>query len=33
MIDAIKKAAVTGHMGDGRIFVIPIERSIRIRDE
>ena len=33
VIDAIKKAAVTGHMGDGRIFVIPIERSIRVRDE
>ncbi len=33
VIDAIRKAAVTGHMGDGRIFVIPIEKSIRIRDE
>ena len=32
-IDAIKKAASTGHMGDGRIFVLPVERSIRIRDE
>ncbi len=33
VIDTIRKAAVTGHMGDGRIFVIPIERSIRIRSE
>lgn len=32
-IDAIKNAAATGHMGDGRIFVLPVERSIRIRDE
>ena len=32
-ITAIKKAAATGHMGDGRIFVLPVERSIRIRDE
>lgn len=33
VIDTIKVAAATGHMGDGRIFVIPVERSIRIRDE
>lgn len=32
-IQAIKNAATTGHMGDGRIFVMPVERSIRIRDE
>ncbi len=32
-IDAIKSAARTGHKGDGRIFVIPVEKSIRIRDE
>lgn len=32
-IAAIKGAAATGHMGDGRIFVLPVERSIRIRDE
>ena len=31
-IDAIMDAARTGHMGDGRIFVIPVETSIRIRD-
>ncbi len=32
-IDAIRSAARTGHEGDGRIFVIPVEKSIRIRDE
>jgi len=32
-IDAIKSAARTGHKGDGRIFVLPVEKSIRIRDE
>ncbi len=31
-ITAIKTAASTGHMGDGRIFVIPVEESIRIRE-
>lgn len=31
-VDAIKSAASTGHMGDGRIFVLPVERSVRIRD-
>jgi nitrogen regulatory protein P-II 1 len=32
-IDAIISAANTGHFGDGRIFVIPVERSIRVRQE
>ena len=31
VIDAIKKGAYTGKIGDGRIFVIPIEESIKIR--
>ena len=31
-VDAIRGAACTGHMGDGRIFVMPVEMSIRIRD-
>ena len=31
-IDAVRNAACTGHMGDGRIFVMPVEMSIRIRD-
>ena len=31
-IKAIREAASTGHMGDGRIFVMPVEKSIRIRE-
>ncbi len=31
-VDAIRNAACTGHMGDGRIFVMPVEMSVRIRD-
>jgi len=30
-IDAILKSAFSGESGDGRIFVTPIEQSIRIR--
>jgi nitrogen regulatory protein P-II 1 len=30
-ITAIQKAAYTGEIGDGRIFVIPIAEAIRIR--
>lgn len=30
-IDAIRKAAQTGRIGDGKIFVSPIEDVIRIR--
>ena len=30
-VSAIQKAAYTGEIGDGRIFVIPIEDAIRIR--
>ena len=30
-IEAIKKAATTGRVGDGKIFVTPIEEAIRIR--
>lgn len=30
-IDAISKAANTGKIGDGKIFVSPIEQAIRIR--
>ncbi len=32
-IDAIIAAANTGHFGDGRIFVMPVEKSIRVRQE
>lgn len=30
-IDAIVKAAHTGKIGDGKIFVMPLEQAIRIR--
>jgi len=30
-VDAIVKAARTGKIGDGKIFVTPVERAIRIR--
>jgi nitrogen regulatory protein P-II 2 len=30
-IDTIQKVARTGQIGDGKIFVFPLERSIRIR--
>ena len=30
-VTAVMKAAYTGEIGDGRIFVIPVEDSIRIR--
>jgi nitrogen regulatory protein P-II 2 len=31
VIDAITSAAKTGQIGDGKIFVIPIEHALRIR--
>lgn len=31
IIDVIRKVADTGHPGDGRIFVLPVEQSIKIR--
>ena len=30
-VSAIQKSAYTGEIGDGRIFIIPIEDAIRIR--
>jgi nitrogen regulatory protein P-II 2 len=30
-VDAIRQAAHTGHIGDGKIFVSPLERAVRIR--
>jgi len=32
-VDAIVKAAKTGKIGDGKIFVVPIEQAVRIRTE
>jgi nitrogen regulatory protein P-II 2 len=31
VVDAIITAAKTGQIGDGKIFVIPIEQAVRIR--
>lgn len=30
-VDAIKSAAATGKIGDGKIFVLPVEDAVRIR--
>ena len=32
-VEAIVKAAKTGKIGDGKIFVSPVEKAIRIRTE
>lgn len=31
VVDVIKQNAHTGEIGDGKIFVIPVEKAIRIR--
>jgi nitrogen regulatory protein P-II 1 len=31
VVDVIRTTAATGSIGDGKIFVIPVERTIRIR--
>ena len=31
VVDAITEAARTGHIGDGKIFVMPVEEAVRIR--
>ncbi len=33
VIDAIAKAARTGKIGDGKIFVVPLEGAVRIRTD
>ncbi len=30
-VDAIVKAGATGKIGDGKVFVIPVEHAVRIR--
>ncbi len=30
-VQAIRKAAYTGEIGDGKIFILPLEDSIRVR--
>ncbi len=31
VVEAIRAAAQTGKIGDGKIFVTPLERAVRIR--
>ena len=31
VVEAVQKEACTGRIGDGKIFVLPIEQAIRIR--
>lgn len=31
VVDAIKENAFTGEIGDGKIFILPLEKAIRIR--
>jgi nitrogen regulatory protein P-II 1 len=31
VVDAIKKNANTGQIGDGKIFILPVEKAVRIR--
>ncbi len=31
VIEAVERAAKTGRIGDGKIFVVPVEEVIRIR--
>ena len=31
VIDAVRQAACTGNVGDGKIFIIPMEDAVRIR--
>jgi nitrogen regulatory protein P-II 2 len=31
VVDAVVAAAKTGHIGDGKIFVTPIDQAVRIR--
>ncbi|MGA2052295.1 MAG: P-II family nitrogen regulator [Opitutales bacterium] len=33
VLDAVSKAAKTGKIGDGKIFVLPLEEVIRIRTD
>lgn len=30
-VDAIAKSACTGKIGDGKVFVLPVEKALRIR--
>lgn len=30
-VEAIKKNAYTGQIGDGKVFILPVEKAVRIR--
>jgi len=32
-VDAIVKSAKTGKIGDGKVFVLPLEETVRIRTD
>jgi nitrogen regulatory protein P-II 1 len=32
-VEAIVKAAKTGKIGDGKVFIVPIDNAVRIRTE
>ncbi|MCZ2153210.1 MAG: P-II family nitrogen regulator [Bryobacterales bacterium] len=32
-VSTIRQAAFTGHPGDGKIFVLPVEQALKIRSE
>jgi len=32
-VDTIRESASTGHIGDGRIFVLPVEESYKVHEE
>jgi len=31
VVEIIRKSAYTGNIGDGKIFILPVEKTIRIR--
>jgi nitrogen regulatory protein P-II 1 len=31
VLDAIEKSAKTGRIGDGKVFIAPVEETVRIR--
>ena len=33
IVSIVKRVAVTGEAGDGRIFVIPVDEAIKVREE
>ena len=33
VVDAVVKAAKTGKIGDGKVFVVPIDEAVRIRTD